>query len=132
MIAAGMLLATLAGCATDAPDSSVADEVARRLVPSLGNGLQVRRLQVTDDALKIDTTLAPYANPDDVDEEDIARLQRNGFLLFRIADILKPFPARRLETLHGAAGIMADDLVVAIYVNLLLQLLVWGFPEWLV
>ena len=54
-----------------------------------------------------------------------------GFLLFRIADILKPFPARRLETLHGAAGIMADDLAVALYVNLLLQVLRWGFPEWL-
>lgn len=53
-----------------------------------------------------------------------------GFLLFRLLDILKPFPARRLEKLHGASGIMADDLMVAIYANLILQALVRWSP-WL-
>ena len=33
-----------------------------------------------------------------------------GFLLFRVFDIVKPPPARRLERLHGGWGIMADDL----------------------
>jgi phosphatidylglycerophosphatase A len=46
-----------------------------------------------------------------------------GFALFRVLDILKPFPARRLEALPGAAGIMADDLVAAGYANLLQRVL---------
>jgi phosphatidylglycerophosphatase A len=44
-----------------------------------------------------------------------------GFLLFRLADIVKPFPARRLESLHGGAGIMADDAAAAVYSNLVLH-----------
>ena len=44
-----------------------------------------------------------------------------GFLLFRVFDILKPFPANALERLPGGAGIMADDLAAGIYGNLLLQ-----------
>ena len=50
-----------------------------------------------------------------------------GFFLFRILDILKPPPARKLETLPGGTGIMADDLMVGIYGNLVLQGAVWGF-----
>lgn len=44
-----------------------------------------------------------------------------GFFVFRVLDILKPFPARRLEHLHGGFGIMADDLMVALYGNLLMR-----------
>ncbi len=44
-----------------------------------------------------------------------------GFLLFRVFDILKPFPVGALERLPGGAGIMADDLAAGIYGNLLLQ-----------
>jgi phosphatidylglycerophosphatase A len=44
-----------------------------------------------------------------------------GFLLFRVFDILKPFPAGALERLPGGAGIMADDLAAGIYGNLVLQ-----------
>ena len=47
-----------------------------------------------------------------------------GFLLFRLFDILKPFPVRRLEGLPGGSGIMADDLMAGIYANLVLQALV--------
>lgn len=45
-----------------------------------------------------------------------------GFFLFRIFDILKPPPARRLEKLTGSLGIMFDDIVAAIYTNLILQI----------
>ena len=38
-----------------------------------------------------------------------------AFLCFRFLDMVKPWPARRLEELHGGLGIMADDLVVGIY-----------------
>lgn len=47
-----------------------------------------------------------------------------GFFLFRVLDIFKPWPARRLERLHGGLGIMADDLMVAVYGNLLMRLFV--------
>src|SRR5215831_7771662 len=46
-----------------------------------------------------------------------------GFLLFRAADIVKPFPARRLERLHGGFGIMADDVMAGIYANLALRVI---------
>ena len=48
-----------------------------------------------------------------------------GFLLFRAADIVKPFPANRLERLHGGVGVMADDGMAAVYANLALRALVW-------
>ena len=38
-----------------------------------------------------------------------------GFLLFRVFDIMKPYPAKRLEKLSGSKGIMLDDLVAACY-----------------
>ncbi|OGX17106.1 MAG: hypothetical protein A3K83_01990 [Omnitrophica WOR_2 bacterium RBG_13_44_8b] len=44
-----------------------------------------------------------------------------GFFLFRILDTLKPYPAGGLEKLKGSAGIMCDDLVAAVYTNLILQ-----------
>jgi len=43
-----------------------------------------------------------------------------AFLLFRILDILKPAPARRLESLPGGFGIVADDLAAAVYGALVL------------
>ncbi|MBI2837663.1 MAG: phosphatidylglycerophosphatase A [Acidobacteria bacterium] len=46
-----------------------------------------------------------------------------GFLLFRIADIIKPFPGRRCERLPGGWGIVTDDLVAALYANAVLQLI---------
>ena len=44
-----------------------------------------------------------------------------GFLLFRAADIVKPYPANRLERLHGGTGVMADDAMAAVYANLALR-----------
>jgi phosphatidylglycerophosphatase A len=41
-----------------------------------------------------------------------------GFILFRVFDIWKPFPARHAERLPGGWGIMADDWVAAIYAAL--------------
>ena len=38
-----------------------------------------------------------------------------AFLLFRFFDIVKPYPARRLESLEGGLGIMADDVIAGIY-----------------
>ncbi len=45
-----------------------------------------------------------------------------GFCLFRVLDVTKPWPARRLESLPEGLGIMADDLMVAVYGNVLMQI----------
>ena len=38
-----------------------------------------------------------------------------GFVLFRFFDIIKPPPARRIQALQGARGVMLDDVVAALY-----------------
>jgi phosphatidylglycerophosphatase A len=38
-----------------------------------------------------------------------------AFALFRIFDITKPWPIRKLEDLHGGLGIIADDLLAGVY-----------------
>lgn len=52
-----------------------------------------------------------------------------GFLLFRLFDITKPWPAKQAEKLPAGLGIMADDCVAACYACLALNLLVW--LDWL-
>jgi phosphatidylglycerophosphatase A len=44
-----------------------------------------------------------------------------GFILFRLFDIWKPFPARQLERLPGGWGIMADDWMAGIYAAIVLR-----------
>jgi phosphatidylglycerophosphatase A len=51
-----------------------------------------------------------------------------GFVLFRVFDVIKPYPAGRLERLHGGFGIMADDAMAAVYANLSLRLAAWLVP----
>jgi phosphatidylglycerophosphatase A len=46
-----------------------------------------------------------------------------GFILFRLFDILKPYPIRRSEKVGGGAGIVLDDLLAGVYGNLCLRLL---------
>ena len=54
-----------------------------------------------------------------------------GFVLFRIFDVIKPFPAARFERLHGGLGVMADDAMAAVYANLTLRLLLALMPGWI-
>ncbi len=51
-----------------------------------------------------------------------------SFILFRILDILKPFPARRSEKLKNGVGIMLDDVIVGIYANLIIRLFIFFLP----
>ena len=44
-----------------------------------------------------------------------------GFLFFRVTDVIKPYPANRLERLPGGIGVMADDFMAAVYANLALR-----------
>ncbi len=47
-----------------------------------------------------------------------------GFLLFRLLDIIKPFPAALIDrSLEGGPGVMLDDLFAGIYANILLYAL---------
>jgi len=54
-----------------------------------------------------------------------------GFLLFRIFDIVKPYPAGRLEHLHGGPGVMLDDAMAGVYAWLALRGLIYLAPAWL-
>ena len=55
-----------------------------------------------------------------------------GFLVFRVLDVLKPWPSARFEKLPGGLGVMADDGMAAIYGNLLMRGFILLFPGWLV
>jgi phosphatidylglycerophosphatase A len=55
-----------------------------------------------------------------------------GFLVFRVLDVLKPWPSARFERLPGGLGVMADDGMAAIYGNLVMHALIWATPGWLV
>jgi phosphatidylglycerophosphatase A len=54
-----------------------------------------------------------------------------GFFVFRVLDVIKPYPARRFEALHGGMGMMADDVMSAVYANLAVRATVWLAPGWL-
>jgi phosphatidylglycerophosphatase A len=47
-----------------------------------------------------------------------------GFILFRLFDIWKPYPVRRLEALEAGLGIMCDDVLAGIYAAIVLSI-VW-------
>jgi len=76
------------------PKPFVLDEVAGYLVTLVGHGLHAR----------------PYL------------VLGGAFFLFRATDVIKPWPARRLERLPGGLGIMVDDLAAGVWANVLL----WG------
>ena len=49
-----------------------------------------------------------------------------AFALFRVMDIVKPWPIRDLDhSMQGGLGIMLDDLLAALYAALLLALYGW-------
>jgi len=51
----------------------------------------------------------------------------SAFLLFRLFDIWKPYPIRRLETLESGLGIMADDTVAGAYALIVNSLLISAY-----
>jgi len=44
-----------------------------------------------------------------------------SFILFRVLDILKPSPIRRLQGLRGGIGVMLDDVVAGVLTNIILE-----------
>ncbi len=51
----------------------------------------------------------------------------SAFVLFRLFDIWKPYPIRRLEALESGLGIMADDLLAGVYALIVNSLLISGY-----
>jgi phosphatidylglycerophosphatase A len=52
-----------------------------------------------------------------------------GFVLFRVADVLKPWPASWLDRrVGGAFGVMIDDVAAAVYAGGILALVIWLLP----
>lgn len=53
-----------------------------------------------------------------------------GFLLFRLFDITKPWPASYFDTkVKNAAGVILDDVAAALYARACLALLLWQLPS---
>ncbi len=48
-----------------------------------------------------------------------------GFLLFRLGDIRKLYPVKRIQALAGGVGVMADDIFVGVMVNIILHVIHW-------
>ena len=53
-----------------------------------------------------------------------------GFLVFRLLDIVKPWPSGRLESLPGGLGVMADDVMAAVYGYVIMRGLIVLAPGW--
>lgn len=54
-----------------------------------------------------------------------------GFLIFRVSDVVKPWPAGAMERLPGGWGVMLDDAFAGLYAHAVMRLLAWGAPAWM-
>jgi len=55
-----------------------------------------------------------------------------AFVVWRTLDIIKPFPARKSESLEGGLGIMMDDIISAIYSLIIVHLILVIFSKQLI
>jgi len=53
-----------------------------------------------------------------------------GFVAFRVFDMWKPFPIRKMEAFENGVGVMADDLLAGVFGNVLLHLLNLILKTW--
>ena len=51
----------------------------------------------------------------------------SAFILFRLFDIWKPYPIRRLEALESGLGIMADDVLAGVYALIVNSILISAY-----
>jgi phosphatidylglycerophosphatase A len=75
---------------------------------------------VLDEVVGYLVTVLTYTLVRQVEVSALAHM--GAFFAFRVCDVLKPQPARKLEDLPGAWGIMADDQMAGVYAGLLLWL----------
>ncbi len=52
------------------------------------------------------------------------------FILFRVFDILKPFPINYLEKINGGWGIMLDDVMAAVYAIIFCYIILYFLIEY--
>ncbi len=52
-----------------------------------------------------------------------------AFALFRVFDIAKPFPIKKVQELPGGWGVVTDDIIAGIYTNILIQILTKIYPK---
>jgi len=91
--------AAIAATGHEDPGEVVADEVAGQAVCFLG---------------------VPFMAVQSMTVVQIWMIALGGFLLFRVFDILKPWPANRMEGLPKGWGILADDLMAGLYAGVCL------------
>jgi phosphatidylglycerophosphatase A len=62
----------------------------------------------------------PFFITAEISTRQILIITALGFLLFRIFDIVKPWPIRKLEKLPKGWGVLADDILAAVFASILL------------
>lgn len=50
-----------------------------------------------------------------------------GFVMFRLFDITKPYPIKKLEKINGGLGVIADDILAAVYAMIAMIFLYNGY-----
>lgn len=68
--------------------------------------------------------IIPLLLPADLSMKQCCFIAGLGFLLFRVLDITKPWPIRKLEALPAGWGVLADDLLAGVFAALLLSIFV--------
>jgi len=95
--------AAIAATGKNDPGEVVADELAGQAVTFLA---------------------VPLLSPEILSIRQIWIITAGGFLLFRLFDIAKPCPIRRLEKLPEGWGVLADDLLAGVYAAIVLQIII--------
>jgi phosphatidylglycerophosphatase A len=67
----------------------------------------------------------PFFITADISTKQICIITALGFLFFRLFDIVKPWPIRKLEKLPKGWGILADDLLAGIFAAIVLLVCYW-------
>jgi len=95
--------ATIAATGENDPREVVADELAGQAVAFL---------------------TIPFLGPETFSTRQIWIITLGGFLLFRLFDIVKPWPICKLEKLPAGWGVLADDLLAGVYAAIVLQIII--------
>jgi phosphatidylglycerophosphatase A len=66
----------------------------------------------------------PFFTPVILTPGQICIITSGGFLLFRLIDIAKPWPVRKLEKLPKGWGILADDLLAGVFAAIVLLIII--------
>lgn len=95
--------AAIAATGKNDPGEVVADELAGQAVTFL---------------------VSPFVAISAVSSRDIWVAAVLGFFLFRLFDIAKPWPIRKLEKLPKGWGVLADDLLAGVFAAIVLQIII--------